>query len=95
MKTLITLASIGIIGACTTAAPSEPKYITKEIKVPTPTYCTTEVPMPDYPDETGKLLQTPSPEERLKAVVAARPMRIETEAQLRSALNTCKGPPQK
>jgi len=51
--------------------------------------------MPDYPDETGKLLQTPSPEERLKAVVAARPMRIETEAQLRSALNTCKGPPQK
>lgn len=90
------LLAAGLLAACTTTKPPAPEPIirTVQVMVPVPIRCAPDLgPAPDYPDTAEAILAAPDVAERARLYGAGRPLRVQTERELRAALAECMAGP--
>lgn len=84
------------LAACSTAPPAAPEPIirTVQVLVPVPVRCAPAIgPAPEYPDTAEAILNAPDVAERARLYGAGRPLRVQTERELRAALAECMAGP--
>jgi len=87
MRALAILSALLLVSCATT---SEPRYVTKEVKVPVPVACAVSPgPDPMYPDSDEALKAAPNVLERVKLLAAGRLLRIAREMELKAAVKGC------
>lgn len=75
--------------ACSTT--SEPRIVTKEVKVPVAVNCTSNIPPPaQHPDSDAALRGAPSLAERVKLLLAGRATRSAEIVELRASVAGCR-----
>lgn len=90
MIRLALLAAVCLAG-CTTPLPTEPKTVTREVKVPVSIPCEAIVgPRPEYVDSEAALMAYRNDlYNRVRLLLAARLMRAAREDELTAALAIC------
>jgi len=84
------LAILGALALTACATTSEPRIVTKEVKVPVPVACAVSAGEdPIYPDSDEALKAAPNVLERVKLLAAGRLLRIAREMELKAAVKGC------
>lgn len=83
------IAAAFALTACATT--SEPRIVTKEVKVPVAVNCTSNIPPPaQHPDSDAALRGAPSLAERVKLLLAGRATRSAEIVELRASVAGCR-----